>query len=234
MRPEGRPPRVYWRHVQDHPGPRSVGDRSRGGGHGRGSNRRGRRGVAHLRRRSRPYPLCAARSDRRRQLRRSRGGLAVQDRQSRPGAGVPLPVDAAGGRRRDVHDRRVAQGGGVARRGDRRDALDVQPRRGCARRRGAAAVVRPRARVLGSRGRAAPGRLRHARLPADCARRGHRSARARVRDTRHGRPEAGGRSAHRSGHRRDRPARDADRRGRRHHRRAPRTAPAATRAAAPT
>ena len=101
------------------------------------SIRREERRVDDLRRRPRQHAVFAARSDQRRQLQQARGRLAVQDRQPRSAARVPVRVDAADGARRPLLDRRHAAGGRRARRGHRRAAVDAQRarRRRAARRR---------------------------------------------------------------------------------------------------
>ena len=190
-------------------------------GAGGSPDRRAGGGVADLRRRPRPHPLRAPRPDHRRQLRGPRGRVAVPDRQPRSGAGVPLPVDAARGRRGALLHGGVAPGGGRPRRGDGRAAVGAPPRRGGARRRRPAPALGPRAGVLGRGrgGRAAAGGLRHPGLPAGRPRRRHRPPGPGVRAGRHGRPEAGQRPADRPGDRRGRPARHPHRRRRRRHRR---------------
>ena len=89
---------------------------------------------------------------------------------------------------------------------------------GAARPSRAAAALGTRARVLGERQRQAH-RLRDAGLSDDRARRAHRRSRRRLRRRRHRRSQREHRSAARSAERRDRFARDADRREERHHRR---------------
>ena len=130
------------------------------------------------------HALRAARSDQRGQFRQARGRLAVQDRRPRPASRVQLRVHAADGRRRALHDRRLAPRGGRARRRDRRDDVDAQRARGQARRRGAAQAVRPRPRLLDRRprrsasstSRPATSSSRSTRRPACSVRRSARTA----------------------------------------------------------
>ena len=89
--------RVHWR-----PALREPCDRAALGTGGAGEQR-----VADLRGDAGEHALLAARSDQRGELRHARSGVAVQDRQPRPAAGVQLPVHAADGRRRALHDRRA-------------------------------------------------------------------------------------------------------------------------------
>ena len=106
---------------------------------GRGARpaRRRRRRVAKLRRRRRQHQVLAARPDRRRQLRRSRGRLALavgrRVARSRPVARAgpaprhpDVPGDAVDGRRRRLHLDGAAPGGGNRRR-ERRDDLGARP-----------------------------------------------------------------------------------------------------------
>ena len=127
-----------------------------------------------------------------------------------------------------VLDGRLAPRRRGAGRGHRRDAVDAQPARRRARRKGAEAAFRPWAGLLERRqGRADP--LRHARLPAGRARREDRHPRSRLRDRRRRRSEAGLRSGDRPVDRRRRAPCRADRRRRHDHRR--RRAPRQLRAA---
>ena len=128
-----------------------------------------------------------------------------------PAARVQPAVHAADGRRRALHDRRHPPRGRGARRRDRRDAVDAQPRTKASaarRRRGScrAAVWRTgptarEARIL----YVTPGY----QLVALDAKTG--APDAGLRQERHRRSEAGRRSGDRSGDRRDRSARGADR-----------------------
>ncbi len=96
------------------------------------------------------------------------------------------PLD---GQRRALHHRRLAPRGRRARRRDRRDAVDAPDRRRQARRGRAAPALGPRPRVLDRR-QAGAHRLRHARLPDDCARREDRAEGPVVRQERHRRSQA--------------------------------------------
>ena len=124
-----------------------------GGVRGQQAEAEGRR-VADLRRRPRQHALLAARSDHQRQLQQARSRVAVQDRRARPAARVQLPGDAADGRRRRLLDRRHAPRRRRARRRHRRDAVDAQRERRQARRSGAAPALGPRPRLLDRRPRA--------------------------------------------------------------------------------
>ena len=152
--------------------------------------------MADLRRRSRQHALLAARSDQRGQLQQARGRLALQDRQPRAAARVQLRVHAADGRAASsTSTAGIAPRRRRARRGDRRDDVDAQ--RATKGTRGEAAP-----RQLSGRGLAywtdgrerQPHPLRHARLPAGRARREDRRAGPRLRQERHRRSEARGRS----------------------------------------
>ena len=103
--------------------------------------------MAVLRRRFRQHQVLAARPDRRRQRRGPRDRVAVAVGQLRPPSRLQLPGDAVGGRGGALHLRGLAPQRRGHRRGQRRDAVDVSPRRGRARR------CRPRAGELG------PGRV---------------------------------------------------------------------------
>ena len=60
------------------------------------------------------------------QLQQARSGVAIQDREPRSAARVPVRVDAADGARRGLLDRRHPASGGRARRGHRRADVDAQ------------------------------------------------------------------------------------------------------------
>ena len=64
----------------------------------------GRQRVAVVRRRPAESALLAARADRRLELQRARGGVALQDRQPRPASRIQARRHAADGQRRAVHD----------------------------------------------------------------------------------------------------------------------------------
>ena len=137
------------------------------------------RRVAELHRRRPRQPLFAARSDQRAELQRSRGRLALQDRQPRHAARVQARRDAADGQGRAVHDRRHAPRRRGARRGHRRAALGPPLPRRPARRRRAPSAFRPRPRVLDRRQGRRSHPLRHAGLSPHRARREDRAARPR-------------------------------------------------------
>ena len=127
------------------------------------------------------------------ELQQAGGGVAVQDRQPRPAPRIQLPVHAADGRRRALHDRRHAARRGGAGRGHRRAAVDAPRGRRQARRGSAAAAVGTRPVLLDRRPHG-PDPLRHARLPHGGARRARpASSGAVLRQGRRGRPEARGR-----------------------------------------
>ena len=139
-----------------------------------------------------------------------------------PDARVSLSKHAARGRRRALHDGRLAPRGHGARRRDRRAALGLQPERRRARRGCTAQAFGPRARVLAERQRQTCG-LRDAGLPARRAQCGDRAADRRLRRGRHRRSVENTRSRRRLGHDPDRHELAADGRERRRHRSAPRT-----------
>ena len=89
--------------------------------------------MADVWRRPRQPPLLAAGPSGRVELRHPRDRLAVQDRESRADAGVPVPGHAADGQRHAVLHGRVPPGGRGGGRPDRRAEVDAQPRRGAQR-----------------------------------------------------------------------------------------------------
>ena len=178
--------------------PRVLRGRALPGRGARPVRRRGRR-VAKLRRRRRQHQVLAARPDRRRQLRRSGGrlALAVGRRGARPrwaarAAPAPrhpdVPGDAADGGGRPLHLDGAAPGGGHRRR-DRRDDLGARPA-GLSGRKSHPLLQLARGRLV-ERRRRRPHLLRHPRGVPDRPRRRHRRAGARVRRQRARRPDGG-------------------------------------------
>ena len=171
----------------------------------------------------------AARSDQRRQLQQAGDRLALQDREPRTAARVPVRVDAADGQGRRVFDRRHAPRGRRARRGHGRADVDAQRARRRARRGGARASSRAAASSYWTDGReerilyVTPGY----RLVALDAKTGMPVS--ELRHARRRRSQAGQRSGDRSRHRRGRPPLRAGRRRQHDHHR--RRAPVGRRAA---
>ncbi len=181
------------------------------------------RRLAELYRRHPRHAILASLPDHRRQLQRSRSGVALQDRQSRLPSGIQARGHAAGGGRHPLHDGRHAALRDRARRRHRRVDLGASLSGRRARRERAPAVVGPRPRVLDRRPPRRAHPLCHARLSPHRPRREDRAAGQDVRQGRRHRSESGrrrrDRAADRSRNRRDRPPLDADdRQGHRPHR----------------
>ena len=184
-----------------------------------GTGRHEERRMAHLRRRSRQHAVRAARSNQREQLQEPSDRVAIQDGDSRTPAGLQSRSDTVDDQWRVVYDCRLATRRRGDRRGHRRAAVDVPPRRNQARRRIAQAAVRPRRGLLDRRRGRRSRVLRDDRLSARRPRREDRGPRARIRPERHRRSQAGGRSGARSDHGRDRAELSAGRREKRGDRR---------------
>ena len=200
----------------------NAADRSAGGGAGRRPARCDRWRMALLRGRRVGYEVCAARPDRRRQLRRSGAGVALahrgfasagrgrarrlprcgRDRVRAPGSRESRPLGDATGHRPPVGDaadggRRAVCGhaavpGGRDRCPHRRDALGPQPARLRVRQPAAAVSLEPPRRGLLGGRRRGADHLGHRRRLPHRGRCPHRVARRGLRRQRAHQPGGGG------------------------------------------